>query len=111
MREWVQLLRKAPEEKIGDLQKGIILADNLKLRLSSKEDANCLSRFPITVPSSTQYCLNRYVLECSFDVTDDPEILRKTSEKIIRLIMHACICTCRVRTNKNTKNLKKNQCE
>jgi len=82
----VRALPQKEKEKIGDLQKGITLADNLKLRLSSRKDVNDLSFFPNTVNSAIPYCLNRFVIECSLDVTGDSEIQRSASKEIISLI-------------------------
>jgi hypothetical protein len=48
-------LRALPEkerERIGDLQKGIPLGDNLNLKLSSKQDSKHLSGFPNIINSA-----------------------------------------------------------
>jgi len=82
----VRALPEKEKEKIGDLQKGIPIGNNLKLRLSSQQDANDLSVFPNTVDSAIPYCLNRYVIECSFDVTDDSESQGRALKEIVRRI-------------------------
>jgi hypothetical protein len=87
----VEVVCRLEKEKEAnrDIQKGITLADNLKLRLASQQDVNGLSHFPNTPNSLMPYCLNRYVLDCSFDIPDDPEISTRTWKEIITKINNA----------------------
>lgn len=84
----VEVTGRLEEEKQEnrDIEKGIPLTDNVILRLTSKKDLENLSVFPNTAKSVTPYCLNRYVLECSFHVPKDSEIMSDADGKMIELI-------------------------
>ena len=74
------------EERVVDPKKGIEIGSNMKLRLVSKEDADLLAIYPISVESFIQYSLNDYVLECSLNVNDDSKARGDASHKIRHMI-------------------------
>lgn len=57
---------------IGDITKGIKLIPHVKLRFSSKEDKEIFSQYP-SMPNYMMYNLNKYVLECSFDIESNSD--------------------------------------
>ena len=74
------------EDRVVDVSAGIEITHNLKLRLASKEDAEFLAVFPISIESIIQYSLNDYVLEYSLDANDDSKSVGEASDKIRRMI-------------------------
>ena len=54
-------------QEFSDFSKGFRLTPNLTLRFSNQADSKALSFYPTTPKSCVQYCLNKYVLEYSFD--------------------------------------------
>jgi hypothetical protein len=77
------------DEKSGALvdtvTEGIELVPNLKLRFSSREDAQALFHYPNLPMSCTQYQLNKYVIESSFEIEDESK-KSETFNKIHELI-------------------------
>lgn len=74
------------KQDFSDFSNGVQLAPNMKLRFSSKEDSEMLSFFPTSPKSIMQYCLNKYVIECSIESEDNSEIIADTKEKIYQQI-------------------------
>jgi hypothetical protein len=74
------------KQDFSDFSNGVQLAPNVKLRFSSKEDSEMLSFFPTSPKSVMQYCLNKYVLECSIESEDNLKEIAETKEKIYKRI-------------------------
>jgi hypothetical protein len=74
------------KQDFSDFSNGVQLAPNLKLRFSSKEDFDMLSFFPTSPKSIMQYCLNKYVIECSIECKHSPKFIAETKQKICKQI-------------------------
>lgn len=74
------------KQDFSDFSNGVQLAPNMTLRFSSKEDSEMLSFFPTSPKSVMQYCLNKYVIECSIESGDNLKEIAETTEKIYKRI-------------------------
>ena len=72
-------------QEFADFSDGVQLAPHLRLRFSSKEDTKLLSNYPNEPLSPIQYCLDRYVIECSFEIQDKTKKSEATDK------IHECI--------------------
>lgn len=68
----IEVLAVPEKDRIVDIQEGLEIGPNLRLRTASKEDAQLLSTYPTGNRSVIQPSIGRYVLECSINFTDTP---------------------------------------
>jgi hypothetical protein len=76
------------KQEFGDFSNGIQLAPHLKLRFSSKGDADSLSNYPNIRMNYLQHRLNKYVIESSFEIENRSKRL-EVEPKIHQLICNA----------------------